>query len=405
MKLEFGDILQLLQLDKGVEESGPLFLEPQRRLSEDPAFGAEWTHYQALKALAIEASPGVPPALLKEVQRACRRAAVSDALAAAAGDDTARAILLAHRAPSGPSSLKAGIYLALVLGLGYAVYRLPDLSSRMQGPAPAPAPAPDPGFEAELAFEFGPVSATASTSLTPTPAESPEADELKELPKAERRAKRLLIQHLRTANKPALKAPTQALQALPLGQVATPRADALPAASTPTATATATLSPTPKASQSHSATPSATPTPTLRSSASATATPAPTPLASPTKAAPAASDDAAEVVDLGAGASAPAATKGDGGFVLDLVSAVVEAAKGRKARVDLKLPEAGAVELRIFSAQGGAVRKLADGSFSAGRHRYDWDGLDEQGRRAKPGTYYLRVMTRWSSRVESVEVR
>jgi flagellar hook assembly protein FlgD len=70
------------------------------------------------------------------------------------------------------------------------------------------------------------------------------------------------------------------------------------------------------------------------------------------------------------------------------------------AGLAFSLPEAGAVSLRIFDAQGGAVRSLLEGSHAAGDRRVVWDGRDERGRIVGAGVYYatLRAGNRTSTR-------
>jgi hypothetical protein len=58
--------------------------------------------------------------------------------------------------------------------------------------------------------------------------------------------------------------------------------------------------------------------------------------------------------------------------------------------VRFDLPEARAVELRVYDAAGRLVRELAGGVFAAGTHRVTWDGRDGDGRAASSGVYYLR---------------
>jgi hypothetical protein len=53
------------------------------------------------------------------------------------------------------------------------------------------------------------------------------------------------------------------------------------------------------------------------------------------------------------------------------------------------LPEAAGVRLEIFDVQGRKIRTLVDGRHGPGRHTATWDGVDEAGRRAAPGIYFI----------------
>ncbi|NUQ43909.1 MAG: hypothetical protein HUU32_21180 [Calditrichaceae bacterium] len=45
------------------------------------------------------------------------------------------------------------------------------------------------------------------------------------------------------------------------------------------------------------------------------------------------------------------------------------------------------VSLKIYDLPGRLVKTLADGEFSAGTHRVEWDGRDERGNEAASGVY------------------
>lgn len=55
------------------------------------------------------------------------------------------------------------------------------------------------------------------------------------------------------------------------------------------------------------------------------------------------------------------------------------------------LPDARWAAVRIYTAEGRLVRSLVAGPHDAGAHEVTWDGLTEAGRRAQPGTYFLRL--------------
>jgi hypothetical protein len=63
-------------------------------------------------------------------------------------------------------------------------------------------------------------------------------------------------------------------------------------------------------------------------------------------------------------------------------------------RIAFDLPRDGTVSLRIYGLDGSLVRVLADDQpFSAGEHGIQWDGVDESGRRAASGVYFVRIHT------------
>ncbi len=57
------------------------------------------------------------------------------------------------------------------------------------------------------------------------------------------------------------------------------------------------------------------------------------------------------------------------------------------------LPRESAVELTIFSVDGGHIATLVNGTMSAGNHRVLWNGLDSSGRGVASGVYYARLQT------------
>jgi hypothetical protein len=56
------------------------------------------------------------------------------------------------------------------------------------------------------------------------------------------------------------------------------------------------------------------------------------------------------------------------------------------------LPVPRAVRFVVYGIDGRAVRKLAEGSYDAGRHRAIWDGRDDRGRLVSPGIYFARLV-------------
>ncbi len=66
--------------------------------------------------------------------------------------------------------------------------------------------------------------------------------------------------------------------------------------------------------------------------------------------------------------------------------------------IAFELPEAGRVELSVYSAAGRRVAVLVDGDAIAGRHMATWNGTDETGRPVASGVYFFRL-TRGSESV------
>ena len=55
------------------------------------------------------------------------------------------------------------------------------------------------------------------------------------------------------------------------------------------------------------------------------------------------------------------------------------------------MPKAGAVTLSIYNMRGQLVRILVSGPRSAGRHKAQWDGQNEQGSHVATGVYVYRL--------------
>jgi hypothetical protein len=64
-----------------------------------------------------------------------------------------------------------------------------------------------------------------------------------------------------------------------------------------------------------------------------------------------------------------------------------------RVTVDLALPAAGEVTIRVFDVTGRAVRSLHRGALAGGRFEVTWDGTDDGGRPAASGVYFLRAET------------
>jgi hypothetical protein len=57
------------------------------------------------------------------------------------------------------------------------------------------------------------------------------------------------------------------------------------------------------------------------------------------------------------------------------------------------LPQSGIVRLDLLDVTGREVRRLVDGSMSAGSHAIDWDGRDGGGHRVPGGIYLIRLQS------------
>jgi hypothetical protein len=77
---------------------------------------------------------------------------------------------------------------------------------------------------------------------------------------------------------------------------------------------------------------------------------------------------------------------------------------GGTLSISLGLPQRKEVDLRLFDQRGRPVRSLQSGDLGPGELKLELSAVDEAGKALAPGTYYLRVMTAWFSRVEPVEV-
>jgi hypothetical protein len=64
---------------------------------------------------------------------------------------------------------------------------------------------------------------------------------------------------------------------------------------------------------------------------------------------------------------------------------------GRETLVEFDLPEPGALRLEILDIQGRVVRTLIDQVWPGGRHSVTWDGMDDAGRNAAPGVYFVKI--------------
>lgn len=370
--MDLRDSLQLIEMDKGGEGLGPLFEEPRRRLQDEPSFRSAWSQYQAVKALAWEAAPELDERLVRQALQASRRQEVERRLARATGSqDAARELLLKPEAKStGLPVWVAFLLLVGALGLGWLAFGPGTASAPDRSLTPLPTPV-DGGA---LAFEF-PVSGSASAGENL--GAPPIADEVKGEDEATRKARRLVNENLRAAAEPK-PAPTVA-------PTPKPRSKALPhpAPTRPVPRPTATLAPT------------AQPTAVSAAEPELQATTVPTAL--PTHAAEQPTAVPSAPAPHSAGFEALGAASGEASLSLS--------GSEFPALATLNLPEAGAVDLRLFDMRGRLVRRYAEGEQAAGRWKLALDAHDDQGQALSPGNYYLRAITRWFSKVEAIDQR
>lgn len=62
--------------------------------------------------------------------------------------------------------------------------------------------------------------------------------------------------------------------------------------------------------------------------------------------------------------------------------------------MELDLPNAGPVELKVYDVTGREVRRVLAADLGAGRHRATWDGRDARGVRVASGVYWFRLEAR-----------
>ncbi len=67
---------------------------------------------------------------------------------------------------------------------------------------------------------------------------------------------------------------------------------------------------------------------------------------------------------------------------------------GARPRVEVSLPRSDDVTLAVYDARGRIVTIMWDGRMDVGRRAITWDGLERDGRRARSGVYFVRLLTR-----------
>jgi flagellar hook assembly protein FlgD len=60
--------------------------------------------------------------------------------------------------------------------------------------------------------------------------------------------------------------------------------------------------------------------------------------------------------------------------------------------VELALPTAAPVQVRIYNVRGSLVRSLLQRTLTAGRHPIRWDGRTASGSPASSGIYFVQMM-------------
>jgi flagellar hook assembly protein FlgD len=70
------------------------------------------------------------------------------------------------------------------------------------------------------------------------------------------------------------------------------------------------------------------------------------------------------------------------------------------ARITYALRAPMSLRLEIMDAAGRVIRRLVDGAGAAGPAIVEWDGRDDAGRRAAPGTYFCRLSTGGEAKTE-----
>jgi len=364
------EALLFLDLDKGKD---PLLEERRGALISDPRLRPGWLRYQALQALALETAPAPNEKMLRAVMTQCRREGVRRHLSAiAGGDELAREILL----DTGPKSrgLAAwilGLLLLGALGLGWIVFQggragmgldthSPEASTALftggpSGPVPFEFPVQSPPAEAALA---GPVD-DASAS---------DADDVHDEPPAARQASRLLSDHLHEAEAreqgPDRDAPAAGAEASGTGQGSGADTNAHTVAKPRRAAA---IKPKPTAM----ARPAPSPIPALQAG-----------------------------LTLSSDTLLPSASSGAAG----LTPSAAGQAQAGPLDITVDMPRRHDIDVRLFTLAGKPARILASGAFGPGAVHLLLDAKDDTGTALAPGTYYLRVMTPWFSRVEPIQI-
>ena len=71
-------------------------------------------------------------------------------------------------------------------------------------------------------------------------------------------------------------------------------------------------------------------------------------------------------------------------------------------RIRFDLPVAGEATVEVFDVRGRRIRVLSDGFHEAGVFAKDWKGLNEAGRAAPSGVYFIRLEAERITETEKV---
>lgn len=74
------------------------------------------------------------------------------------------------------------------------------------------------------------------------------------------------------------------------------------------------------------------------------------------------------------------------------------------ATIQFAVPASGPADLRVFAADGRAIRTLFEGETTAGVHHVHWDGTDHAGNRVPAGVYFYRLKTEEGTHAEKTVV-
>lgn len=64
-----------------------------------------------------------------------------------------------------------------------------------------------------------------------------------------------------------------------------------------------------------------------------------------------------------------------------------------RTTISFDLADPAEVRLEIFDLRGRHVRRLAEGSFTAGRHEIEWNGTSDAGRQVASGVYFVSLQS------------
>jgi len=70
--------------------------------------------------------------------------------------------------------------------------------------------------------------------------------------------------------------------------------------------------------------------------------------------------------------------------------------------IDFSLASSAAVSIAIYDVKGARVKTLVDETMPAGEHSARWNGVDEQGRSAASGIYFVRMVAGSYSQVRKI---